>query len=86
MRIEVSDPSLVDDLSAWLKRVRCRVVRVGDDTLEVDLPNPIPAGCDDTQLDLFLRVWEVRQDERATARRVEDDDDRSGIAGGFVRF
>jgi len=89
VQVRLSDPTLIDDLRAWLERVRCSVEQLDERTLAVEVPNPIPAGRDDIQLDLFLRVWEVRQDGRATARRVEEDqepDDRSGLAGGLVRF
>jgi hypothetical protein len=68
--VHVSDPRLVDDLTAWLERVRCMVDRVDERTLEVSIRNALPEGADDVQLDLFLRVWEVRHGDVARARRV----------------
>ena len=71
MQVNLSDPDLVDDLIAWLERVGCSVEVVADGTLEVSLAKPIhPVDAAETQLDLFLRVWEVTHDDPVQARRI----------------
>ena len=71
MQVNVSDPTSVEDLTAWLERVGCRVDLVDRTTLDVSLLKPIPpVNAAEIQLDLFLRVWEVMHGDRIQARRV----------------
>lgn len=70
MIVNVSDPNLVDDLTAWLERVRCAVDRVDETTLEVSVTDHLPAGADDVQVGLFLRLWEMRHGDAVRAHLV----------------
>jgi hypothetical protein len=65
MRIEVSDSALVDELAQTLRRCEFSVVRTGAQRLHVG-PSAtqeniaaIP-GAMALELDLYLKVWEVR--------------------------
>ena len=87
MHVNVSDPALVDDLSAWLGLVRCRVERVDERTLDVQLADAVSPGRDDIQLDLCLRVWEVRHHECVRERRASEEAmEMCVMDGGRVRF
>jgi hypothetical protein len=65
MRIEVSDSALVDELAQALRRCEFSVVRTGAQRLHVRLGashgnvGTIP-GAAELELDLYLKVWEVK--------------------------
>ena len=87
MHVNVTDPILVDDLAAWLRLLRCRVQRINARTLDVQFADAVSPGRDDIQLDLFLRVWEVRHHESVRARRASPSGPETCVVeGGLVRF
>ena len=59
MRIRLSDPSLVDDLLAFLREKKCVAEQTSADTLDISLPEAGRADAARLELDLYLRVWEA---------------------------
>jgi hypothetical protein len=59
MRIKVSDPSLVDDLLAFLQDKQCVAEQTSADTLAVSLPEARRADAAALELDLYLSVWKT---------------------------
>jgi hypothetical protein len=59
MKIRLSDPSLVDDLLAFLRAKQCVVESVSADTLDVELPEVLRSDAAALELDLYLRVFEA---------------------------
>jgi hypothetical protein len=68
--VELSNASLVDDLSEFLRGLCLEVVPAGEHTLEVRFQHPIPS--DDAaarlELDLYLRVWQAMNPDAWAAR------------------
>ena len=59
MRVEVSDPNLVEDLLESLRNAQCDVVRTGAATLEVRFGWPLADEASRYELDGYLRAWEA---------------------------
>ena len=59
MRVEVSDPNLVEDLLESLRNAQCDVVRTGAVTLEVRFGWPLADEASRYELDGYLRAWEA---------------------------
>ena len=59
MKIEVSDPTLVEDLIGHLNRFDLLVSRTGERTLDARFGWPLREDAAGLELDLYLRVWEV---------------------------
>jgi hypothetical protein len=58
MKILLSDPQLVDDLVAFLRRCDCSVDRVGSRAVEAVPPHEAPSlAYLRMELDGYLRVW-----------------------------
>ena len=70
MKVEVSDPNLVEDLIGALRDTRCIVVQTGPRTLEVRDGWPTEDEGARYELDGFLRVWEATH-PGARATRVD---------------
>ena len=65
MRVEITDPGLVDDLADALRRCEFRVAQSSPTTLAVKAEDPPPGikpipGASELELDLYLRLWETR--------------------------
>ena len=59
MRVEVSDPNLVEDLLESLRDAQCDVVRTGPSTIEVRFGWPLEDEASRYELDGYLRAWEA---------------------------
>ncbi len=76
MRIEVSDPALVDELAQSLRRCEYGVVRTGRHEVEVTFE---PArsgvaeieGAAELEIDLYLKVWEATHAGTHTKRTAK---------------
>jgi hypothetical protein len=56
----VSDPVLLPDLEAHLRRMGCATEVLGDDRLEVSIPEASLREAAELELDLYLRLWELK--------------------------
>ena len=61
MEARVSDPVLLPDLEAHLRRMGCTTEVVGDDRLEVSIPDAPLREAAELELDLYLRLWELKR-------------------------
>lgn len=68
MKVELSDPSLVDDLRAFLRRAECEVEVNGGGSLAVTLPESLPEEAARLELEAYLQAWQVLH-PRVRARR-----------------
>jgi hypothetical protein len=59
VKVEVSDPNLVEDLLESLRSAQCDVVRTGTATLEVRYGWPLTDDASRYGLDGYLRAWEA---------------------------
>ena len=59
MELRVSDPTLLPDLEAHLRRMGCVTEAVADDRLLVSIPEATRRDAAELELDLYLRLWEV---------------------------
>jgi hypothetical protein len=59
VRVEVSDPNLVEDLLESLRSAQCDVVRTGPATIEVRFGWPLEDDASKYELDGYLRAWEA---------------------------
>ena len=67
VRVEVSDPNLVEDLLESLRNAQCDVVRRDASTIEVRFGWPLEDDASRYELDGYLRVWEaMHPNSRAT--------------------
>jgi hypothetical protein len=55
----VSNPELLPDLEAHLRRMGCVTEPVGEDRLLVSIPEAGRRDAAELELDLYLRLWEV---------------------------
>ena len=68
MRVEVSDPNLVEDLLESLRSAHCDVVRTGEATLEVRHGWPLADEAARYELDGYLRAWEAMHPSSSATR------------------
>jgi hypothetical protein len=73
MKVEVSDPALVDDLLAFLRRAECEVERNGGGMLAVTLPASVPEGAARLELDAYLQAWQALHPGVRARRRAAYD-------------
>lgn len=59
MTVSVS-PTRLNELMAYLEHVGCLVSVLGDDTIDVVVPDAPRVDAARLELDLYLRVWEAR--------------------------
>ncbi len=69
MQTRVSDPSLLPDLDAYLRRMGCATEAIAEDRLLVSIPASLRSDAAELELDLYLRLWEL-QVSSARAERV----------------
>ncbi len=70
VKIEVSDPTLVDDLIESLRAARLIVARTGAKTADARFGWPLREDAARLELDLYLRLW-CAKNEGARAIRVD---------------
>jgi hypothetical protein len=68
VKVEVSDPNLVEDLLESLRSAQCDVVRTGAATLEVRFGWPLIDDASKYELDGYLRAWEALHPNSYAAR------------------
>jgi hypothetical protein len=56
----VSDPALLPDLEAHLRRMGCEIEPVAEDSLLVEIPEAQRRDAAELELDLYLRLWEAK--------------------------
>ena len=77
LEVEITDPSLVEELADSLRRCGFRVLRTGDSKLTVTENDPPKGpgaieGAAELELDLSLQIWEMTH-PGVRAFRVTDD-------------
>ena len=68
MKVELSNPNLVEDLLESLRSVHCDVVRRGETTIEVLYGWPLEDEAARYELDGYLRAWEAMHPNSSAAR------------------
>jgi hypothetical protein len=68
MKVQVNDPSLVEDLAETLRKSQLVVARTGPSELEVRFPWPLREDAASLELDLYLRVWEATHEDAHAVR------------------
>jgi hypothetical protein len=63
MRIHLSDPSYVEDLSRFLAREGCVVERIDDDELEASILGSLHHDRLKLELDLLLAAWSAARND-----------------------
>lgn len=58
MRIQLSDPTLTDELVDFFRRRECRAERIDEDVIEVEAHPSLSREKAHLELDLLLRVWQ----------------------------
>ncbi|MGH2804000.1 MAG: hypothetical protein ACRDL4_13285 [Thermoleophilaceae bacterium] len=58
MKVELSDPSLADDLASFLRRARCRAEQAEGGTLAVEVPDALPEETARLELEAYLTAWQ----------------------------
>jgi hypothetical protein len=70
VKVELSDPNLVEDLLESLRSAQCDVVRTGELTIEVRFGWPLEDEASGYELDGYLRAWEAMH-PNSSATRVD---------------
>jgi hypothetical protein len=73
VRVELSDPSLADDLASFLRRAQCRAERAGAGELAVDLPDALLPEAARLELEAYLAVWQTQHPGVRARRRAAYD-------------
>ena len=68
MKVEVSDPNLVEDLLESLRHAQCDVVRTDEVTIEVRFGWPLEDEASGYELDGYLRAWEAMHPNSCATR------------------
>jgi hypothetical protein len=58
MKVEISDPSLADDLVSFLRRARCDAEHEEGGELAVSLPAALPEAAARLELEAYLNAWQ----------------------------
>jgi hypothetical protein len=59
VKVEVSNPELVDDLVSFLRRARCSAERSGRETLTVSLVDAPSEDLARRELEAYLATWQT---------------------------
>ena len=59
MKINVSNPELVDDLIEFLRRASCTVSVGEDGSIDVEVPEAYGAEQARMEIDLYLKAWQA---------------------------
>jgi hypothetical protein len=73
MNVELSDPSLADDLAAFLCRAECETERNGGGTLVVTMPATLPEHAARLELEAYLQTWQALHPGVRARRRAAYD-------------
>jgi hypothetical protein len=57
MDVELSDPTLADDLAAFLRRAACESKQNGGGLLEVRMSSSLPEEAARLELEAYLQMW-----------------------------
>ena len=60
MIARVSDPALLPDLEAHLRKMGCEIEPLAEDRLRVEIPEARRRDVAELELDLYLRLWEAK--------------------------
>ncbi len=63
MRLRLHDPTLLDELSDFLRRTECRVRALGPATLEVEIPDAGGGEQQRRELELYLATWRAMHED-----------------------
>lgn len=70
MRVRVNDPSLLPDLSAYLRDAGCRVEPVSEGEIEASVPTALDERHARMELGVYLAAWSVRFED-AEAKLID---------------
>lgn len=74
MKVEISDPSLADDLVGFLRRAHCQAERAdGNGTLAVSLPDSPSEDLARRELEAYLLAWQALHPGVQARRRAAYD-------------
>lgn len=73
MKVELSDPSLADDLISFLRRARCEAEQAERGTLAVTLPDSLPEEAARLELEAYLTAWQTLHPGVRARRRAAYD-------------
>ena len=59
MKVEISHPSLADDLVSFLRRARCEAEHEEDGALAVSLSAAVPEPAARLELEAYLTAWQT---------------------------
>jgi hypothetical protein len=59
MKINVSNPALVDDLLEFLRRAKCTATVAEDGSIEVEVPEAYGDEQARMEIDLYLKAWQA---------------------------
>ena len=77
MEIEVSHPSLVEDLLEFLRSSSCKAIRCGGQRVDVQAGWPLREG-GERHLDLYLAAWEAKNPGARAVRVAEGEGEGEG--------
>jgi hypothetical protein len=73
MNVELSDPTLADDLVAFLRRAECEAEPNGGGTLVVTMPATVPEPAARLELEAYLQTWQALHPGVRARRRAAFD-------------
>jgi hypothetical protein len=73
MKVELSDPTLADDLAAFLRRAACEAKSNGGGRVEVSMPASLPEDAARLELDAYLQTWQALHPGVRVRRRAAYD-------------
>lgn len=73
MKVELSDPTLADDLLAFLRRAHCEAERADRRTIAVSLPETASEELARRELEAYLAAWQMLHPGVHARRRAAYD-------------
>jgi hypothetical protein len=73
MKVELSDPTLAQDLVAFLRRAECEVEPNGGGTLRVTMAASLPERAARLELEAYLQTWQALHPGVRARRRAAYD-------------
>lgn len=73
MKVDLSDPSLADDLVGFLRRARCSAERSGPGTVTVSVVDSLSEDLARRELDAYLATWQILHPGVRVRRRAAYD-------------
>ena len=62
MRIQISDPTRLGDLSDYLRECGCAVAEHGESMIKFWHPTPVNARAEQMELGIYVAAWQARND------------------------